>query len=191
MYARKSDSLPYDPETNTGIKSIDAVVMQNSQTVGGKARVTGAPDRVPHVATEAEERLIANKLADEQRIQDYRDQNSYLSDAREQRLAEQLDATPTVRLSIDGKNKADFPAKYYRIGELPDEAGSKNWRTGEREGGVSVMKGYEDPTTGKITLDGLENEHLELVGEDKLYEVDGTFNGKYGADVKNCWIGLL
>lgn len=46
MYARKSDSLPYDPETNTGIKSIDAVVTAElRKQFGGKARVTGAPTK--------------------------------------------------------------------------------------------------------------------------------------------------
>jgi len=101
--------------------------------------------------------------------------------------AVQPSAAPTVRLTTGYSDRGtrqvtEFPAKYYRMGELPDEKGSKNWRTGEREGGVSVMKGYEDPETGRIILDGLQNEHLELVGDQKLYEVEGQFKGLYGAD---------
>lgn len=90
---------------------------------------------------------------------------------------------PTVKLTVEGGLKAEFPAKYYRMGELPGSEGSRNWNTMELEGGVSVMKGYEDPVTGKITLDGLQNEHLELLAEgDKLYEVEGNFSGLYGSD---------
>ena len=122
MYARKSDSLPYDPETNTGIKSIDAVVTAElRKQFGGKARVTGAPDKVPQVATEAEERLIANKLADEQRVQDYRDQNSYLSDAEERQLAGQIDAPSTA--TVTGVPTIDTPQGRVNTetGEILDE----------------------------------------------------------------------
>ena len=122
MYARKSDSLPYDPETNTGIKSIDAVVTAElRKQFGGKARVTGAPDKVPQVATEAEERLIANKLADEQRVQDYRDQNSYLSDAEERQLAGQIDAPSTA--TVTGVPTIDTPQGRVdtETGEILDE----------------------------------------------------------------------
>ena len=46
-------------------------------------------------ATDAEERLIANQVAEEQRIQDYRDRNSVLTDQQERQLAEQAIPTQT------------------------------------------------------------------------------------------------
>ena len=77
MYARKSDSLPYDPETNTGIKSIDAVVTAElRKQFGGKARVTGAPKPTESVSVEPKQPQVGKTLKDDEL---YSTANSYVS----------------------------------------------------------------------------------------------------------------
>lgn len=87
----------------------------------------------------------------------------------------------TVRLTIAGGKKADFPAKYYRMGRPPESGYSKNHATGELEAGTSVFKGYTDPTTGKTTIDALHDQN-ELTNGKRFYEVTGEVLEDNGSD---------
>ena len=87
----------------------------------------------------------------------------------------------TVYLTVAGGKKAEFPAKYYRMGRPPENGQSKNHATGELEDGTSVFKGYEDPTTGKITIDALHDAN-ELTNGKKFYEVTGELLESTGSD---------